>query len=126
MGPLEHSPHAKALVAAVALVALGIVSTGCGSPTPEVTVVMTDHAFEPQTVSIQRAQTTLLKLQTKGSVEHNLLVQRQNITSPTVKPGETATFELALPQGDFPIICSLPGHEELGMVGKLSSTRSRT
>jgi uncharacterized cupredoxin-like copper-binding protein len=101
----------------------GLAITACTAPTPEVTVVLTDHAFEPQTVAIQRAQKTILKLQNKGAVEHNLFVQRQNITSPTVKPGETATFEIALPPGDFPIVCNLPGHEELGMVGKLSSIR---
>ena len=119
------SGYAKTLFVAAGLVTCAVASLSCSAPNPEVPVILTDYAFEPGVISLQRAQKTVLKLQNKGTVEHNLAIPRQSISSVTVKPGETASLEVAFPQGEFPIVCSVPGHEEQGMTGKISATRSK-
>jgi uncharacterized cupredoxin-like copper-binding protein len=86
---------------------------------------MTEMAFQPSQITIQRGQKTVLLLQNKGTVEHNMVVQRQSITSQPVQPGQTARLELALPPGNYPIVCAIPGHEEAGMTGQITAARGR-
>ena len=117
--------YARKLFVTAGLFACAVAGLSCSPPNPEVSVLLTDYAFDPPIVTLQRAQKTIIKLQNKGSVEHNLAIPRQNISSVIVKPGETASLELAFPQGEFPIVCSLPGHEDQGMVGKISATRAK-
>jgi uncharacterized cupredoxin-like copper-binding protein len=109
----------------VGLVGIVLSAAACGSGDPEVAVGMTEMAFEPSQITIQRGQKTILLLQNKGAVEHNLVVQRQPITSPTVQPGQTARLEIALPPGNYPIVCNIPGHEEAGMTGQITAARGR-
>jgi uncharacterized cupredoxin-like copper-binding protein len=82
---------------------------------------MTEFAFEPARVSIPRAQKTTIKLQNKGAVEHNLTVAQLNLASKNVAPGQTATMEFAVPRGPtMRMVCTVPGHEEAGMVGEIA------
>ncbi len=86
---------------------------------------MSDSGFEPSKINVERGKKTFLLLQNKGTVEHNLVLKQQNVASPIAAPGQTVKFEVTLPQGTFPIICNVPGHEEAGMVGQLVSARTR-
>jgi uncharacterized cupredoxin-like copper-binding protein len=84
-------------------------------------VVLSEFAFEPSRVSIPRSQKTAIKLQNKGTVEHNFSVPQLNVTSATVAPGKTGTLEFAVPRGGAPlkVVCTIEGHEAAGMVGEL-------
>lgn len=106
-------------VGAAAFLITGL--SGCGGGGPEVSVVLSEFAFEPSRISIPRSQKTAIKLQNKGSVEHNLSVPQLNVTSATVAPGKTGVLEFAVPRGGAPlkVVCTIPGHEEAGMVGEL-------
>jgi uncharacterized cupredoxin-like copper-binding protein len=118
------SPGRRALSACVLGLVLAV--SACGSaPAPEIPIVMTDHAFEPARISVERAKKTVLLLQNKGTVEHNIVLKQQDVTSPTVAPGQTVKFEVQLPPGTFPLICSVEGHEEAGMVAQIVSARGR-
>jgi len=106
------------------LVAAAFLSTGvaaCGGGTPEVAVTLSEYSFEPNRVSIARAQKTAIKLTNKGTVDHFFRVPQLNVTSPAVAPGKTVVLELAVPRGGAPlrIVCTVPGHAEAGMVGEL-------
>lgn len=104
----------------VLAVAVGL---GCGGGSPEVTVVMTEFAFEPVQIAIQAGQRTTVTLQNKGSVEHNFTVRQVSVVSPNVAPGQTAKIEIAAPRGTYPLVCTVPGHEEAGMVGQVTAAR---
>lgn len=112
-----------------AILVLSIAGLGCerifGAPTPEVTVVLTDFAFEPQKVTINRTEKTKLLLENRGSVEHTFSVPQLNVTSARVPPGTTGTLEITSPRGPLRIICVIPGHEDSGMVGELVVERRR-
>ena len=116
--PALPGQHRAALV--LGLVAVGAVVGGCGSPTPEITVILTEFTYEPSRIVIGRNQKTLLKLENKGAEDHALLVQQINVKSPTVSPGKTVTLEVTAPRGPLKIVCTIPGHEAAGMVGELA------
>ena len=107
----------------LALVAAFIAVLGCQSPPPELSVVMTDFAFEPKQLSLQPGQRAILVLQNKGSTEHNLAIPELRVNSDPVAPGQTVRVEVAGPARVYKLICTIPGHEEQGMTGELRIQR---
>lgn len=103
-----------------AFAAAGALAAGCGSPAPEVAVTMTDFAYDPSRITIQRATKTVLKIENKGATEHNLAVQQINVSSGPVAPGRTVRVEITAPRGPLKVVCTIPGHEAMGMVGEIA------
>ena len=102
-----------------------IFGSGCGAPDPEISVAMSDYGFTPDKINVERGKKTVLVLQNKGAVEHNLFLKQQNVGSPNVAPGQTVKFDVTLPPGTFSVICNLPEHEANGMVAQIISSRGR-
>jgi uncharacterized cupredoxin-like copper-binding protein len=96
---------------------------GCQSPPSETTVLMTDYAFEPKQLTLQPGQKTTLLLQNKGGVEHNLEIPELRVNSQTVAPGQSVKLDVAGPARVYKVVCTIPGHEEQGMVGELRIQR---
>jgi uncharacterized cupredoxin-like copper-binding protein len=109
----------------VGLVGLAFAASACGSAETEVPIAISDFAFEPKQITIERGKKSVLVLQNKGAVEHNLSIQRQPIASQMVQPGQTVRMDIQLPPGNYPFICTVPGHEEAGMTGQITSARGR-
>jgi len=116
---------ARRLAWCFGLASLVATATACGSADPEVAVTLSDHAFEPKQITIDRGKKTVLLLKNTGTVEHNLAVQRQPISSAMVQPGQTVRMDVQLPPGNYDFVCNVPGHEEAGMTGKITSARGR-
>lgn len=58
-----------------------------------------------------------------SAIEHEFSVDGNgiNYSSPTLKPGVTSNFTIkGLKAGDYRIVCKVAGHEQLGMVAKLT------
>jgi uncharacterized cupredoxin-like copper-binding protein len=106
---------------------------GSAGPATELTVDMTDLMFNPANLEATAGQINL-NLSNSGAVEHNFLVLKPGATytsSTDVKledilfetklaAGESRQFSLTLAEaGEYPVICTVPGHLEAGMVGKL-------
>lgn len=121
------------------LLALVFGVAGCGRPSAEFDIVMTDFAFSPARYTVVAGTEITLTLTNRGAVAHNwvMLVPASQITSPFdeddepkvlwrahVLAGETETFVLTAPEtpGAYPIVCIEPGHYEAGMVGLLTVT----
>ena len=100
-----------------------LVLVGCQSPPPELTVVMTDFAFEPKQLTLQPGQRATLLLQNKGATEHNLEIPELRVNSQSVAPGQSTKLEVAGPARVYKLICTIPGHEDQGMVGELRIQR---
>lgn len=109
----------------VGLATFALIMAACGRADPEVAVELVDYAFQPSQITIQRGQKTILMLQNKGTMEHSFVVQRQPISAQSIQPGQTVRLEVALPPGNYPIVCVVPGHEDLGMKGQLTAARGR-
>ena len=108
------------------------VCAGCGggegdsaaaAPGPS-TVVMDDYEFHPRDVRVSRGQT--LTILNQGGTAHNLAVERgPDPREETAELAGTRSFlrggrerlRVDLAPGSYVMVCTVPGHRGLGMVG---------
>jgi len=117
---------------AAAVTALALLLVACRTPDArpvskpgappqpvEVRLVTTEWKFEPSTLELPVGRPVTLILENKGKIEHDVQIPGMGIHAhapagqtvrQTFTPEETGTY-------DF--ICSLPGHLEAGMKGKM-------
>ncbi len=100
---------------------------GVVDATPEATIRIQAFdrlRFEPQRIEVQAGIPTRIELQNAGVAEHTLVVKTPNGEHDWVHlhvpPGvtEAATYQLDEP-GTYPVLCTIPGHTEGGMIGEL-------
>jgi uncharacterized cupredoxin-like copper-binding protein len=109
----------------------------CGPAQTSLSVVLTDFAFSPASYTVPAGAEVTLELTNNGAVEHNWVLLRQGaqVTSPfgeddeaqilyraTLGAGMSQTFTFTAPDepGTYPVVCSVPGHHEAGMQGRLT------
>ena len=128
-------------------VACTILLTGCSvasqQPVTGITVEATDFSYDPLSITVPAGQPVTLMLNNLGKVEHDFVVDKINVidveTSDNgpaahhqmgdmpdydlhffAKAGDTAVLNFtALEPGTYEIFCSIEGHKEAGMIGKL-------
>ncbi len=128
--PHEHSPgagdssmpgHAQAEVHYHAMRPIGEVLE---SAQEVVHLRALEMKFQPQTFEVRTGIPTLIELQNVGSTEHSLIVKIPGGGDDWIhlhaKPGasDAAVYRLDYP-GRYPVLCTIPGHTEAGMVGVL-------
>ena len=117
-----------AAVAAAALLVGGCGGGGQGAgPTtsmgssPAAGVVLgltgTEYAFVPPTAKAAAGKTTI-RFTNKGTMEHDFVIDVLHVKL-AAKPGKTAETTVTLKPGAYPFYCSIPGHRQSGMQGKL-------
>ena len=100
--------------------------TGCGdddappaADRPH-TVVMTDYEFHPRELRVTRA--TTLTVLNEGGIAHNLSVERGSVRAAGTSSflnGDSEQLRVDLAPGRYRMVCTVPGHERLGMTGTL-------
>ncbi len=110
----------------------------------ELRITATDIAYDVDTLEVQAGQPVKLVYVNEGVLEHDFVIEKMNLTimmsdsshdsehvghdmSDTkaalhlsVKSGETGYIEFtALEPGEYTFYCSVVGHKEAGMIGKL-------
>ena len=114
------------LVAALIAVGCGDDSGGSASSPSDLTVKMIEYEFEPRNVTVDPGAT--IRVTNEGEIAHNLKIERgpdpkaetQELAgTDSFLPGDAETFDVALPRGRYAMVCTVPGHRELGMTGKL-------
>jgi plastocyanin len=104
--------------------------SGCGGsdapmrpPGPD-EVVMTEYEFTPRSVTVKRGAE--LNVRNEGQIAHNLTVERirpgtrKLIGTDSFLGGRSTRLRVDLPPGRYKMLCTVPGHEQLGMVGTLA------
>lgn len=93
----------------------------------EVKVLATDLKFNPPTIQAKVGQPIKIVLQNDGAIEHDIAFPTIKADQPgaslkvLAKPGQTATLEFTpTAKGSYEYICTLPGHKESGMKGKVN------
>ena len=61
-----------------------------------------------------------ITLVNKGVLEHDLVIDDLELATELLKPGEEGTIVVNAPAGTYEYYCTVAGHKELGMVGKLT------
>jgi nitrite reductase (NO-forming) len=77
-----------------------------------------DIAYEPTTVEVEKAGRYTIRLTNSGAIEHDITVA--GFGTATAKAGETATMDVDVPVGGIDFLCSIPGHADAGMTGKIT------
>jgi len=85
----------------------------------EIELVARDIAWSQDLIQVEPGQTVRLLLSNEGALDHDLVIKDLGVDI-ALAPGENAVIELVFTEnGNFEYICSVPGHEEAGMVGQL-------
>ena len=125
----------KAGLLPIAVVCVVLALGGCGDddastgPTA-LTVKMTDYEFEPDDVTVAKGDA--IKVTNDGGIAHNLTIEKgpdpkdetdELAGTSSFLKGKSARLEVNLPPGRYAMVCTVPGHRELGMVGRLRVRR---
>jgi nitrite reductase (NO-forming) len=135
----QHAWVAGIAVLAIAAAALPMLLMPQGSPSPvqsrdpaqaaavapanlttNVSITATEFKFSPTSIQVPLGQKVTFSLNNTGTVEHDVTVQAAGFTL-LAKAGQTATGEFTFDKaGVFDFLCSIPGHKEAGMQGRLT------
>ena len=85
-----------------------------------ITLIATDFAYQPAQIKMPVLGQLTIKLENKGLVDHDFVIEGVNGPKLLVKPKQTgeATFTITK-AGKFNIGCTVQGHKEAGMKGTL-------
>ena len=110
------------LLAAVLLAACGGRGQPGGTvpPPPGTTLTVEESEFRivPQDLAARAGRLTF-QIKNVGTVEHNFVVEGTAVKVESIQSGETQTATVDLAAGTYRMVCTIPGHEEAGMVGTL-------
>jgi plastocyanin len=118
----------KLLGPVLVLIPLATVA-GCGGsdepsrpPGPN-EVVMTEYEFTPREATVKRGAE--LTVRNDGQIAHNLTIERSASSGQKLAGtdsflgGRSKTLKVDLSPGRYAIVCTVPGHQQLGMAGTL-------
>ena len=133
----------KRLFLGLILVLLLSACGGTPRSTKEILVEATDFAYSPLSITVPVGKPVTLTLRNAGNVEHDFVIDKINVTDVQTsdskpaehhqmghepeydlhffaKAGETASLQFtAIEPGTYEIFCSIDGHKEAGMIGKM-------
>ena len=119
----ESSSANKVRVAAATfffVITMTTILTACSGPqTRTFDMIGEDFRFAPDTLRVSDGDTVRINFSNPDVVPHliDLPAFNQHIA---LAPGGEFTLEFVVDKaGSFPYVCSVPGHEEAGMVGSL-------
>lgn len=108
-----------ALVPALVLAACSGGGAGATTGAAPLSLTLTEFKYNPGQLQVAANTPAKLTIKNGGSVDHDFTFEKAGIAV-SLKPGASADKELAaLPAGTYDFFCSVPGHKEAGMVGKL-------
>ena len=107
---------------AVGGVAAGVFAPGGGASAKKpaavfrITVSASEFKFALSRRSVPAGSTVIFTVINKGKLSHNFKILGKK--TPNLNPGQKATLTVKFPtKGRFGYVCTLPGHEKLGMKG---------
>jgi plastocyanin len=81
-----------------------------------------EYGFDPSTIVVRRPGTLKLMLDNRGSLAHNLKVEKDGNQiggTPPIRGGEQRSVTVRLARGTYQYICTVGDHADLGMKGTL-------
>lgn len=116
-------------VAGFVLAAIGVTSgDGGGSVSTAaapVPVSLSEFEIRPEPLTVAAGGS--LQVTNAGSQTHNLTVRDADLRTPDLSGGGASTLDVSsLDPGSYEVYCSIPGHEESGMVGTMTVTEGES
>jgi plastocyanin len=84
-----------------------------------VAIEMQDIKFRPTEITIPANTAVTVDLANTGAAIHNFNVDDLDVHSGDYEAGEEGSVTITAAPGEYEFHCSIPGHKEAGMVGKL-------
>jgi cytochrome c oxidase subunit 4 len=80
-----------------------------------------EFAFSPQTIDVRAGESVELVFNNKGTIAHDFGIPDLDFSIDNTGAGQSGRGTLTLPStpGTYDFICSIPGHKEAGMIGKI-------
>lgn len=79
-----------------------------------------DIAFDPKAFTIPAKTNVQVIVTNKGVLQHDFTIDALKIATKLLNGGESETVTINAAAGEYQYYCSVPGHKEAGMVGKLT------
>jgi plastocyanin len=119
----EHEGHSQAAPAASPH-AHGAAPMALVDAPPAATlrVKASEFDFQPRTLQLRAGEATRIEFENDGATEHSLVVKAPDGTSDWIhlhaasKAKDVGTYRIEQP-GQYPLLCTIAGHTEAGMVG---------
>ncbi len=92
------------------------------TPTPtesHVEIILKEFTLEPDLTTINTG-VVIFEVKNDGFIEHNFIIEGIDEKIELIFPQESETLELELLPGEYKLVCTLPGHEEAGMVSEIT------
>jgi len=100
---------------------------GCAPPPErEIVIAMTEYGFVPPTIEVRTAERVRLVVRNIGRLEHDFMPDDRGralgLSHVHLGPGGNASNDWTAPTepAEIRVICTVVGHETLGMVGRLA------
>ena len=94
---------------------------GKGSIVNVVTVYGGEFEFQPNSIQVRKGETVRLTFMNAGTAEHDLVIDELNVRTKRLQPKTAETIEFVADKtGTFSFYCSVEGHRQQGMEGKLT------
>lgn len=106
------------------LAVLAATLAACGSPILKVNLIAEDIKWNITTINAKVNQPIEITVSNQGALDHDFVVEELGIDV-LLSPGDTEVipaFTIDHPT-TIKYICSIPGHEEAGMVGEIVVTQ---
>ena len=134
--------HTSYSILILSLLLFASACANSSAPRTEITLEATDFTYGPASITVPAGQPVTLTINNTGKVEHDFVIAEINVsdvvvpdTGPaehhqmgqaeydlhfTAQAGETAVLQFtALDPGTYKFFCTIKGHEEAGMIGKM-------
>ncbi len=85
------------------------------APDGAVKVVAADNDFVPDTIKAKAGEVVTVEVANRGDSDHNFVIAEMDVSTGTLKPGETATATFQMPESSTEFVCTFHG----GMEGEL-------
>lgn len=89
-------------------------------PTADVTLELRDILFSDPDLQLPAGVPIRFTVRNAGAAMHSLVVDELGINI-VLESGTEQTFTITIPEGQYMMYCSIPGHREAGMVGTITA-----
>jgi len=118
--------HARHLVVAILVAALGLALGACGGDdqkltAPTATVHMGEFFYKPAELTV--ARNSAITVVNDGTVVHTWIVKGAGVGTAEMRPGASIIVDLkGIAPGTYMVYCDQPGHTQSGQSGMLTIT----
>ncbi|MBI3968279.1 MAG: cupredoxin domain-containing protein [Chloroflexi bacterium] len=82
--------------------------------------------FNPTQINVKAGAPTMITLKNEPAVNHDLTIENTGAADKPVKlvaaAGQSASDTFTFKAGTYDFVCTVPGHKEAGMTGKLTAS----